>query len=163
MTQALRKNGDLIALTGYAAGDKGLRPWGWYEVLGVGMEDQEEFCEKKIGIRPHQSLSLQRHHGRREIWRVEEGELTVILDGNLHTLRRDETIMIPLKAPHCMMNLTDEPLIVYEKQIGICREEDNDRLYDMNGRETLEIAADDHKALESVELYKKAIATFEAA
>ncbi|MCB9982186.1 MAG: phosphomannose isomerase type II C-terminal cupin domain [Rhodospirillales bacterium] len=155
MTQALFKTDGLHALVGYAPGDQGFRPWGWYEVLNVGMEGREEFCEKKIGIRPHQALSLQRHHGRREVWRVEEGELTVIVDGRLHTLHRDDTILIPLASAHCMMNLIDRPLIVYEKQMGLCREDDNDRLYDFNGRETVPVAEDDHKALESIELYKK--------
>jgi hypothetical protein len=41
--------------------------------------------------------------------------------------------------------------------MGVCREEDNDRLFDMAGREIVEIAADDAMAHKSVELYKKII------
>ena len=131
----------------YDTGDFDHRPWGFYEVLNVGIERNEEFCEKRIGVKPYKALSLQRHHGRREIWQVEEGVLTVICDGHLHTVNAGETIMIPLEAPHCMINRTSTPVIVIEKQIGICREEDNDRLCDLSGREVMDIAADDLKAL----------------
>lgn len=121
MTHAAQEVAALENHVAYDAGDSDNRQWGFYEVLNVGIERGEEFCEKRIGVRPYRALSLQRHHGRREVWKVEEGVLTVICDGKLHTLTKGEVMMIPLEAPHCMINLTGEPVIVHEKQIGICR------------------------------------------
>jgi len=136
-------------LKGYTKGQFENRPWGFYEVLKTGTENNQEFCEKKIGVKPFQALSLQRHHYRREYWEVLSGELTVIHKGEVMTLKESETINIELFAPHCMINMTDKPVVVYEKQTGLCREEDNDRLYDFSGRQTLEIAVDDHAAHKS--------------
>ena len=36
----------------YKTGEYDYRPWGFYEVLKVGKENNEEFCTKKIGIKP---------------------------------------------------------------------------------------------------------------
>ena len=52
-------------LHSYNVGETDHRSWGFYEVVDVGMLKGEEFCEKKIGVKPQQALSLQRHHGRR--------------------------------------------------------------------------------------------------
>jgi len=141
--------------TEYHQGDVDQRPWGFYEVLNAGIDNDEEFCEKKIGVKPYQALSLQRHHGRREYWEVLSGELTVIHNGKVSTLKESDSINIDLYAPHCMINMTAQPVVVYEKQMGVCREEDNDRLCDFGGRETLEIKEDDLIALASKVEYLK--------
>lgn len=145
----------LIDLPSYLKGSRDNREWGWYEVINVGLDGNEEFCEKEIGILPKQALSLQRHHGRREIWSVIKGQLSVIVNGKYQILNVGEEIIIPHKAAHCMINMTNDPVVVYEKQVGFCREDDNDRLYDFNGRETLPVDALDHDAISSIEIYKK--------
>lgn len=43
------------------------------------------------------------------------------------------------------------------KQIGVCREADNDRLCDFGGRDTVPVAEEDKVALDSVALYKQTI------
>ena len=139
----------------YNTGETDQRPWGFYEVTNAGTRNGEEFCEKKIGVKPYQALSLQRHHGRRENWKVLSGELTVIHNGEIMTLSEGQSIDIDLMAPHCMINMTAMPVVVYEIQMGVCRESDNDRLCDFSGRETLKIEKDDLMALKSKELYLK--------
>ncbi len=143
----------------YSVGNRDNREWGWFEVVDTGIEANEEYCEKNIGILPHQALSLQRHHGRREIWTVTKGTLTVILDGEHKTLEAGETINIPLKSAHCMINLNNEEIVVHERQIGVCRESDNDRLCDFNGRDTIPVIDTDFNALKSILLYKKITAS----
>lgn len=139
----------------YDKGCKDTRLWGTYEVTNVGVQNGEEFCEKEITINPFQALSLQRHMGRREIWTVLNGNLSVIINGKFQTLSAGEKAIIPNKAPHCMMNLTGKAVTVFEKQIGLCREDDNIRLFDYNGRETVAIDADDKDAIKSIQLYKE--------
>ncbi len=142
-------------LKNYYLGETEQRPWGTFEVLDVGMSNEEEFCEKRIEVMPRQALSLQRHQYRREVWQVHEGSLTVILNGKLLTVMAGEEILIPLQAVHCMINLTDKPVVVYERQMGVCREEDNDRLSDMSGRDTVDIDLNDDNAMVSKVIYEK--------
>ena len=149
--------GSLKNMNEYRVGARDERIWGWYEVIGTGRELQDEFCEKHIGIHPFQALSLQRHQGRREIWTVLSGTLTVIVNGELYTLEKNQSINIPKSAPHCMINASNEQVTVYEKQIGVCREDDNDRLRDMNGRATLPIDTSDTLALKSAQLYERVV------
>lgn len=144
-------------LKNYFVGEKEFRPWGYFEVLEVGQTGAEEFCKKEITMKPHTAMSVQRHSLRREIWDVTEGTLTAILNGELHTVPAGSRISIPLTAVHCMINLSDEKVVVREMQLGVCREEDNDRLSDINGRETLFIDPSDLNALESVALYQRII------
>ena len=142
----------------YSTGEKENRPWGFFEVLDVGINKLgEEFCEKTIGVKPMKALSLQRHRLRRETWRVEQGELTVVLNGDLHKLTEGQTIEIPLKAAHCMINTTKEMVVVNEIQTGICREADNDRLCDFNGRDVVELMSTDIEAIASKEIYEKIV------
>jgi len=141
----------------YQVGDTDDRPWGSYKVINIGMEGNDQVCEKQITIQPLKALSLQRHHLRSEYWRVEEGLLTAIIDDEKKLLGKKNEIYIPKKAAHCMVNLTNEPVIVYEKQIGLCYEADNERLCDANDRETLAIAADDHDALAAKKIYEHII------
>lgn len=140
-------------LSKYGKGEHDQRPWGFYQVLDAGVENGQDFCKKKIGVKPFSAMSLQRHHGRSEIITVETGTLSLIIDGALRAYSKGENVVIPKGAVHCLMNLSTSPLVITEKQIGICREEDNDRLCDMNGRQTVTICPDDDIAHKSIELY----------
>lgn len=124
-------------MAAYKVGDRDERPWGCYEVTGVGLNEKgEEFCEKKITVNPGQILSLQSHNLRRELWIVKSGDLTVQVDDSVYILHPEKSAHIPRGAIHCMANLGSEPCVVYEKQEGICREEDIIRYLDAYGRET---------------------------
>lgn len=119
----------------YHVGDHDTRPWGTYEVTAVGRNPAgEEVCEKKITVLPQQILSLQSHELRRELWRVVEGELTVVLNDRRITLKQGEDINVPLGSIHAMANLADSPCVVFERQEGTCREEDIKRYLDVYGR-----------------------------
>nr|MBI1231071.1 cupin domain-containing protein [Cytophagales bacterium] len=121
----------------YTVGEVGERPWGVYEVIALGTQDDgQEFCEKRITLQPKQILSLQSHKYRTETWRVLEGTLDVIINTESHTLKAGEEITIPFHAYHCMANLDERKIcIVHERQMGICREEDIVRYADHYGRE----------------------------
>lgn len=142
----------------YKIGDSETRPWGSYEVTGYGaLNEGAEFCEKRITVLPGQVLSLQSHELRRELWRVEDGVLTVVLDDTSHTLAAGQSIAIPQGALHAMANLTGEACVVFERQEGICREADIRRFHDAYGRsvDTLPPGA---QAARSLDLYKKILA-----
>ena len=140
----------------YNVGETDERPWGFYEVLGLGVtQNGEEYCEKKIVVKPKQALSLQRHQLRHEVWSVKKGTLTAIVDSKLHKINEGDNILIPLRSVHCMINLTNEEVVIFERQMGVCREEDNERLCDASGRETSHIHPEDVNALKSKELYEK--------
>jgi mannose-1-phosphate guanylyltransferase / mannose-6-phosphate isomerase len=119
----------------YQVGDSDERPWGCYVVTGLGLNDKgEEYCEKEITVNPGKILSLQSHKLRRELWQVKKGTLTVVLNDRKLTLKEGEKIEMPLGSIHCMANVESEPCVVYEKQEGVCREEDIIRYVDAYGR-----------------------------
>ncbi|NQZ13552.1 MAG: phosphomannose isomerase type II C-terminal cupin domain [Alphaproteobacteria bacterium] len=115
-------------------------PWGENEVLDAHIDQfgkNQDTVKKKITVKPGFMLSLQRHRGREESWRVVEGELTVISNGQLHTVNKDEEITLPIDNVHCMINRSDVPLMITETQKGTCRESDSVRLIDFNNRPTV--------------------------
>lgn len=119
----------------YRVGDKDVRPWGNYAVTDVGRgKNDEEFCEKIITVHPGRMLSLQSHTLRRETWTVEEGVLTVLLDGKRIEVPAGEAVHIPRGSLHCMANLGQADCVVRERQEGMCRESDIRRYVDAYGR-----------------------------
>lgn len=141
------------APTGYNIGDSDQRPWGHYRVINIGVEaNGEEFCEKEITVNPGQILSLQSHELRREIWTVLKGTLEVIVDEQRLSLEEGQSVLIPLKAIHCMANAGKISCVVHERQIGKCSEEDIIRYVDAYGRNTLDL---DEKTEVSVDLFHK--------
>ncbi len=115
-------------------GEKDTRPWGMWEVLETGHENNEEYCIKRITVTPGGVLSLQSHQGRREEWMVEAGVLEVTCDGRIFTLMAGQTTTIPCGAIHRMANRGNVNAVVREIQRGICREEDIVRYEDIYGR-----------------------------
>lgn len=121
----------------YKVGDHDERPWGNFTVTATGTNHKkEEFCEKTITINPGHILSLQSHKYRKEVWTVQKGTLTVLLDGCKFALHEEESITVPKGSLHCMANINDTPCIVLERQEGICREDDITRYLDRYGRQT---------------------------
>ncbi len=140
----------------YNIGDFDTRPWGSYVVTNIGTTElNEEFCEKEITVLPGKILSLQSHRQRRETWRVISGTLTVVLDDRKVVLRQGESLFIPLGAIHAMANTSDQNCVVYEKQEGVCREEDIIRYSDAYGRADEKTGANnDARIQSSLAVYK---------
>ncbi|HEY1096469.1 MAG TPA: phosphomannose isomerase type II C-terminal cupin domain [Alphaproteobacteria bacterium] len=126
---------DFANMPGYRPGESDTRPWGLWEVLETGHENDEEFCIKRITVNPGGVLSLQSHKYRREEWTVLQGTLEVTRDDEIINVPAGETIHIPLGAKHRMANRTDTPVVVKEIQRGICREDDIIRYEDIYGRQ----------------------------
>ena len=126
----------------YKAGEIIHSPWGINQVTDIGAENDEDICIKKITINAGYMLSLQRHRGRKEIWNVKEGVLTVILNGELKEISSGHSIDIPKGAVHSMINSSDTPVVVLETQQGKCREGDNIRLIDSHGRPTYPLTSE---------------------
>ena len=107
------------------------RPWGHYEGLIQG----ERFQVKKIGVRPGQKLSLQKHFHRAEHWVVVNGTAIVHRDGEEILLRENESVYLPLGCVHRLVNPGMIPLTLIEVQSGAyLGEDDIVRLEDTYGR-----------------------------
>lgn len=97
------------------------RPWGSYTVIN----DSPHYKVKRIDVTPGGILSYQSHQHRSENWTVIEGELVVVLNGEETTLRRGDSIGIPVQAKHRLINKTDTSAAIIEVQIGSYLEEDD--------------------------------------
>ena len=98
-----------------------LRPWGKFENL----LDTSECKVKRITVHPKKRLSLQYHNFRSEHWLVIKGTAKVILNKKEHTLKKGDSIDIPKKSHHCLINQSKSNLIVIETQLGTYFGEDD--------------------------------------
>ncbi len=107
------------------------RPWGrWEEYIF-----ETGYRVKRILVFPGSRLSLQRHKLRSEIWSVVEGSGLVTVDDKTFRVKVGDVIEIPKMGVHRLQNDTeDQSLVIIETQIGICREDDIERLEDDYGR-----------------------------
>ena len=107
------------------------RPWGSFTVIDEG----DGFKVKRLTINPGHSTSMQFHQHRSERWTVVEGEATVILEGVIHKIIRNESIYISLGSKHQLANNEDSVMQLIEVQIGsYLGEDDIVRLEDKYGR-----------------------------
>lgn len=93
------------------------RPWGFFKVIS----DTELYKIKTLRICKNQSISLQYHNHRNEIWYIVSGFGKYIncQQGDPHTIlsyKLGDTIEIPQGNIHRIMTTVDT--IVYEVQIG---------------------------------------------
>lgn len=104
------------------------RLWGEYEVLDYREGDGgSHSLTKHLLILAGQHIPYQRHHHRSETWVVVEGEGEVILDDEVVTVRRGDTISVTLGKKHAVKAVTD--LHIIEVQVGDeLVEEDIERL-----------------------------------
>lgn len=106
------------------------RPWGrWEEYL-----NEEGYRVKRIIVTPGQRLSLQRHKLRSEHWVIVAGEGRFTLDDSVTTVRTGDTVFIPVGGVHRIENPGTVPLLIIETQLGVCDEDDIERLQDDYGR-----------------------------
>lgn len=110
---------------------KVFRPWGYYE----GVDRGERFQVKQLVVKPGGMSSMQIHHHRSEHWVVVKGTAEVMLSGEKHLLSEDQSIYIPLGAPHRIFNPGRIPMHFIEVQSGSYLEEDDIvRINDEYGR-----------------------------
>ncbi len=115
--------------TTYKRGEHDTRPWGTWEVLDSG----ENFCVKKITVKPEAILSLQLHNFRSEHWIIVDGTAMIVLDEDILYRQKNDAVYIPVKTKHRIKNTSlTEPLVFIEIQTGdrldesdIIRFEDN--------------------------------------
>ncbi len=140
---------------GYEIGVEVKSEWGLNAVIGAETENGEDKITKRITVFANNMLSLQSHNGRREEWEVQNGTLSLIMDGDLHDVSDEGvfkvtdgekekitdpnvavkngdhwTIILQPGSAHCMINRSNEDVTVVETQRGICREADNKRFAD---------------------------------
>jgi mannose-1-phosphate guanylyltransferase/mannose-6-phosphate isomerase len=107
------------------------RPWGFYETLILG----ERFQVKRIVVLPGAKLSLQKHFHRAEHWVVVAGSALVTRDAEVHLIRENESLYLPLGCIHRMENPGKIPLTLIEVQSGsYLGEDDIVRFEDTYGR-----------------------------
>ena len=97
------------------------RPWGTYSIL----EDSNGYKIKKIEIKPHKRLSLQRHKYRNEHWVVVSGIATVNKNNKIFILNENESTYIQAGDIHRLSNDTNEVLVIIEVQVGSYTGEDD--------------------------------------
>lgn len=102
------------------------RPWG----LWVDWYRTPEATLKCMVVRPGARMSLQRHHGRREIWRVVSGKGEDQGTTPPSPLSPGRTHVVGAGATHRIANTGTQPLVIVELQMGHCDESDIERLAD---------------------------------
>ncbi len=106
------------------------RPWGrWEEYL-----NETGYRVKRIIVHPGQRLSLQRHKLRSEHWVIVAGSGLFTLDDSVTSVNAGDKVFIPVGGVHRIENPEDRDLIIIETQLGICDEDDIERLEDDYGR-----------------------------
>lgn len=106
------------------------REWGYYKVLH---NDGIQTKVKELVVKPHSSLSTQRHRGRNERWIVTSGKATVRIGESLESFKKvdlslHDEIVVPVMWYHQLINNTDTDLKIVEIQYGrFCIEEDIER------------------------------------
>lgn len=107
------------------------RPWGHYRVL---YENDITTKVKELVVEPGQSLSMQRHQHRTELWFVAQGVASIFTLDESGALRfvadvqPHQNHMIFLDRWHQLVNRGDVPLKIVEIQYGDrCEEEDIER------------------------------------
>jgi mannose-1-phosphate guanylyltransferase/mannose-6-phosphate isomerase len=107
------------------------RPWGWYDSV----EEGERFKVKRIQVKPHASLSLQKHAHRAEHWIVVGGVAEITCGEKTFLLRENQSAYIPRGEIHRLANPQATTLDIIEVQSGdYLGEDDIVRFADQYGR-----------------------------
>jgi mannose-6-phosphate isomerase-like protein (cupin superfamily) len=108
---------------------KDIRPWGNFERFTL----NEPSTVKIITVNPNQSLSLQRHEGREEHWRILSGSGYATVNDDRREVHAGDDVDIPKHGLH-RIESNNETLIFLEIAIGTFDENDIERLDDKYGR-----------------------------
>jgi mannose-1-phosphate guanylyltransferase len=105
----------------------GYRPWGSYTIIN----EDIGYKVKRIKVKPHAKLSLQRHKHRNEHWVVVKGKAIVTNGDNVFELKENQSTYIAAGEVHRLENKTDDLLTLIEVQVGsYVGEDDIERLQD---------------------------------
>lgn len=111
------------------------KPWGSYTNIYEG----SNFKVKLLSVKPNESLSYQSHKYRHEHWVVVTGTASIILNDKKIDLKKNESIYIPSKSKHQLMNNKKKLLQLIEVQIGsYLGEDDINRFHDKYSRKNSE-------------------------
>lgn len=110
------KNDDIMQTS-----SKGIRPWGYFEVLEVGLG----YKIKKIVVLPNRRLSLQKHQHRSEHWVVLSGTASVSIEDKETMVCPNESVYIKMGQKHRLCNKGKIPLVIIEIQVGEYTGEDD--------------------------------------
>jgi mannose-1-phosphate guanylyltransferase len=94
--------------------NKHYRPWGYYEDLLV----TQKYRVKLIQLNPHSQISLQYHNKRAEHWVITQGYAQITLEKETFTIKKDESVYIPVGKLHQIKNTADSYIEFIEVQIG---------------------------------------------
>ncbi len=97
------------------------RPWGEYNKLF----EESGVWVKRVEVKPHCRLSLQKHQKRSEKWIIVNGRGKVEVNGKEFALGPSSVIDIPIEAIHRISNTSDNPLIFIEVACGSYLGEDD--------------------------------------
>jgi len=95
---------------------KTYRPWGWY--INIDGGDNSGSKVKRICVYPGKRLSLQSHNHRSEHWVIVKGTAKVQIGKDLHILRPNQSVYIPIEVLHRMENIGEDMVEFIETQIG---------------------------------------------
>lgn len=90
------------------------RPWGHREMLDEG----EGYLVRRIHVLPGGVISRQSHADRAEHWIVVQGEAAALVDGQVHHLEHNQSLMVPAGTVHQVSNEGAGPLILIEVHTG---------------------------------------------
>jgi mannose-6-phosphate isomerase-like protein (cupin superfamily) len=87
---------------------------------------------KELTVMPGQSLSMQRHFCRQELWHIAQGQCRVEFEDDSTTwykdLHKHDEYVVPMERWHKITNPYTEPCHIIEIQFGIgCDEVDIER------------------------------------
>lgn len=108
------------------------RNWGRY--ITYFENDSHNVKIKRLVLNTNQSISMQRHFKRNELWYVENGRGVIYTqkDGikqEVQQLNIDDVVKINIGEWHQLINTGTQPLIIVEIQYGeLCEESDIERL-----------------------------------
>jgi mannose-1-phosphate guanylyltransferase/mannose-6-phosphate isomerase len=116
---------------GYRLNEVGERPWGYWRVDEVNSNS----ITKTIVVNPGETLSLQMHRHRSELWEVIEGVAEATINDRVVIMHVGDMLEIPAGALHRLRNSATESLKIREIQTGeILDESDIVRFDDKYGR-----------------------------
>ena len=105
------------------------KPWGGFEQFTL----NEISTVKILTIKPRQRFSLQKHKGRKELWRFLDNPAKVTMGSKTVKVRRGQEIMISKGMRH-RIEAYSKPVNVLEIAFGKFDEKDIVRIEDDYGR-----------------------------
>lgn len=64
-------------------------------------------------LQPGEEIGEEVHEGHDQFFRIEEGEGSVVIDGETHGISDDDAVIVPAGARHNVINTGDHPLRLY--------------------------------------------------